>query len=431
MNKCLIVYLLLLSAFVSHAQNRGDTVNAVFSDGYGSTWFGTDYGLLRKTGNTWKAYFTKDSEPGYVNSLTNQQTTPDNTLWIGTMKGVTKATYNAAGILSAVPYHKGNTLLQSDTVNNIAVSQFNTCFFATPAGLGILLDNVWSFIKTIGDVSSAEFKSAKAMGDTIYIATHGKGVARLVQKVDGFTGASSYVKPWSALPSDDVNCVFIDSKRNQWYGTSEGLARHTSIKAKEGWDIYLTSELPNPHINAIAEDPDSNIWIGTPGGLTKLEIDSTHITITNYTSTEGLPDNHINSIYVLGNNSIWIGTDKGASYYDGTKFENVLTSAYARDFEAASGIRDHETAGNIIYTVYPNPVTSGLNITFNKALSKPTVAQIYTLSGKQLKNWIIDKNQSECYKDLNTDSGRKLVPGIYLLVIQTDSIEQATKIVVQ
>lgn len=428
MRKLLFVLGFIAFSSACFAQHPGDTVNAVFADKYGAVWLGTDYGLLRKTDNTWKAYFTKDNEPGFVKSLTPQQSGSDNLLWIGTRKGATKATYTSEGIISRMDYSKGNSGLQSDTVNDIAVGKYMSCFYATPLGLGVLANTVWSFLKTIYDVSNVEFSSVKSMGDTVYIATRGNGVARLVQKVDGTTGASSYVKPWSGLPSDDVTCVFIDSRRNQWYGTAAGLARHTSIKAKEGWDVYLTNELPDPFINAIAEDPDGNIWIGTNGGLSKLASDL--VTITTFKVAEGLPDNHINSICVLGNNSIWIGTNKGASYYDGGKFGNILTSDFAKNFEGTFGIEDDYAARNKLYEVYPNPVSSDLNIRFNRILSEPAVVQIFDLRGSLVKNWVAGKNQNEFHRDISRNSDEKLVPGIYLLVVQSSGVKQASKIVV-
>ena len=140
------------------------------------------------------------------------------------------------------------------------------------------------------------------------ISTAGKGVARLsYDEVDGFTGASAYGQPWSAINSDHVNAIAAKG-RIQWYATDAGAAMHESDYTKEGWTQYTTdSGLVDNNVVAVFVDTDNNIWYGTTNGLTV----HTGSDWYNYTEEEGLISNTINHITADMEGNIWIATPAG------------------------------------------------------------------------------------------------------------------------
>jgi hypothetical protein len=320
--------LILWSASII-AQKPGDKVLSVFVDEYNQQWFGTDKGLLRKCGDVWKAYNTQPGSPGIVNDL-ELQSMELAVIWIGTTKGIIKVNYTATEIRSAIFYDSLLTTFKSNNIRAIAFDNLSAGYFSTPAGIGVFTNAVWKFYTRLFEVFRNEFTSVKAKGDTIYFGTKGEGVARITRYLDGYTGASAYVTPWSALPGDSITCIFFDSKGHQWYGTNKGITRHIGNAAKEGWDFSLTDELPNQHVTAIAEDKQGNIWIGTRGGLVELGTDLN--IINTWLVSNGLPSDVINDIYIGKDQTLWIGTDLGASHFNGSSFSNIRTSDFTKDF---------------------------------------------------------------------------------------------------
>jgi ligand-binding sensor domain-containing protein len=329
--KICLFFIILLSASALKAQKPGDRVNSVHVDEYGCQWFGTDNGLLRKCGNAWNAYPVQPGSPGIVNDIKHRSSPSGSLLWVGTMNGIIRISYSATSVVSATRILSGTNTFLSDTIRRITFDKYASVFFATPAGIGILADATWRFINKLTDVFDNRITSATASGDTIFFGTTGEGVGRLVRSVDGYSGATSFVAPWSGLAGDNITSVFVDSKGHQWFGTDKGLTSHSKIDAKEGWDESFTGKLPDKYVSAIAEDDSGNIWIGTHGGLVRFTSGSGQ-NVSIWTVADGLPSGIINDIFVAKDGSLWIGTDMGASHYNNSRFENIRTSDFAKNF---------------------------------------------------------------------------------------------------
>ena len=324
------LFIILFFTAILNGQKPGDKVLSIFADEYGCLWFGTDKGLLRKCGDTWSAFAVQPDSPGIVNDIRHQTTPNGSVLWIGTMKGTIKINYSSSEITSASRFYSKTNSFLSDMINHITSDKYFSVFFATPAGIGILANETWKFITKITDITENKITSSMASGDTIFFGTQGEGVARLVRSVDGYSGASSFVAPWSALAGDNITCVFIDSKGHQWFGTDKGLSCHSKFDAKEGWDDSYSEKLPDQRVTAIAEDKAGCIWVGTQGGLVKFGINQPGV--AKWTTGDGLPSNRINSIFIDKDGSLWVATDLGASHFDGSMFSNIRTSDFAKNF---------------------------------------------------------------------------------------------------
>ncbi len=322
--------IILCFTAILNGQKPGDKVLSIFVDEYGCQWFGTDKGLLRKCGDMWQAFAVQPDSPGIVNDIKRQMTPDGSVIWIGTMKGTIKINYSANEVTSASRFYSKTNLFLSDIISQITSDKYFSVFFSTPAGIGILANETWKFITKITDITENKITSSMASGDTIFFGTQGEGVARLIRSVDGYSGASSFVAPWSALAGDNITCIFVDSKRHQWFGTDKGLSRHSKFDAKEGWDDSYTEKLPDQHVTAIAEDKTGKIWVGTQGGLVKFGTKLSDA--TKWTTVDGLPSNRINNIFIDKDGSLWIATDLGASHFDGSRFLNIRTSDYAKNY---------------------------------------------------------------------------------------------------
>jgi ligand-binding sensor domain-containing protein len=329
-------FFILLNSLVVLAQPPGNKVTSVFADEYGCVWFGTDHGLVRKCGEKWNAYPLQADNPGKVNDIFGSVAAEGPALWIATQEGVARLDYSSrkAGGLSF--YNASATGFPADEILKLAGDESGTLFFTTGAGIGIFSSGEWSFIDDVMDIFENQFYSIAVRNDTILLGTIGEGVGRLIGSVDGYSGASCLSAPWSALAGNNVTCIFIDSRGHRWYGSDNGLSRHSSAESKEGWDDSYTRILPDPYVTSIAEDPKGNIWVGTHNGIARIGKEKSDSKI--WTEREGLPGARINDICFDANESLWIATDNGVAKFNGTVFATFQPAAFVKVLQKYSKI---------------------------------------------------------------------------------------------
>jgi len=144
---------------------------------------------------------------------------------------------------------------------------------------------------------------------TLWIGTHGGGVARLDK--DGRWKTYSTVSTKGGLPHDLVQAVAVGADGAVWIGTEHGLARLD----KDGtWKIYTSANtdggLPHDHIMALAPRADGALWVGTEHGLARRDGNG-HWQKYTAASTKGeLPNDKVYAL-ALDADGVWIGTMGG------------------------------------------------------------------------------------------------------------------------
>lgn len=111
----------------------------------------------------------------------------------------------------------------------------------------------------------------------------------------------------SGIPSNSVRSIFVDANNKKWIGTfTGGLAVYNDTN----WTVYNTSNsmLPDDFVRSTAQESNGIIWVGTTGGLVK--IDDTTWTVYNQFNSD-LESSNIASIYIDANNTKFIGTING------------------------------------------------------------------------------------------------------------------------
>jgi AraC-like DNA-binding protein len=175
----------------------------------------------------------------------------------------------------------------------------------------------------------------------LWLGTRGKGIFQ--KKGRGFINFTSS----DGLADNLVNSIFMDSKKNLWFGTYDGVTCYNSGKFKSykttdglpGKIVYNIYEDKNHYIwiagnkgitvlkngkfakdtmidylqgvpvTCIFEDPGENVsWIGTHGaGLKRFAADK----FTSYTTTEGMTTNFIYQIFDDEKQNLWMTSDTG------------------------------------------------------------------------------------------------------------------------
>jgi len=338
------------------------------------SYFATNNGLATYDGETWTFLDENDKvTTGPINDMDFELTSYGPELWLGTNAGVNVASMPVDATSSATTYTKENTAtlfpedpdLAGDEILTVKVDGNKTRWYGTTEGLSAFRGQSWPEIDFGNHYSSNFFidnpvTSIDYTNDTAYIGTNGGGVARMIAPadVDGISGASSYEMPWSTILSNNILSVYTDG-HTQWFGSDQGVVKHTGIKAKQNWTPYdESSGLVNNTVQCITKDNNGNMWFGTRGGVSKF--DGQHF--ANYTTTEGLIDNNVLSIAVDATNTIWIGTENGLSYIDGSTVTSVN--------------KVKNPAGNL--RIYPNPAMNHITVKLPKPFSKGDLRIIST-----------------------------------------------------
>lgn len=311
----------------------GNQVNAIYITDDGLRYFATNNGLAAFDGQEWMVYNENPKvETGTINDMDFELTAYGPEFWMATDEGVNVVSLPVDATSGATRYHTGNvndlfpgdTVLKGDSVFVVKVDGNNFRWFGTQEGISVFMGDTWPEIVFGNNYAPGFFQNNRVTSidysnDTVYIGTMGGGVARMVDATaDAISGASPYEHPWSSLPSMNILAVFTDGS-DQWYGSDEGVAKHTGTKAKDNWKLYFESDgLISNTVNCITKDIDGNMWFGTPDGISSFD----GTTFTNYTTADGLVANTILSVAVDLDGSIWFGTDNGVSHFDGSGFTN-------------------------------------------------------------------------------------------------------------
>ena len=113
--------------------------------------------------------------------------------------------------------------------------------------------------------------------------------------------------------ANNVYCITSDYEQNIWIGTRSGLFQFRD----EGFVSFNKEDgLKNAFIHGIAVDKNNNVWFGTAGaGLYKYD----NKQFINYSTSNGLSGNIISGVILDSLNRLWIATDKGLCYQANNK----------------------------------------------------------------------------------------------------------------
>jgi hypothetical protein len=244
--------------------------------------------------------------------------------WIATSQGAIAASARRDNELNYINYYNtSNSGILGNNVSSIAVGPHLMRWFGTDKGISALYENKWLTPDYQSIYPQVLFKyypitamATSRLGDSLYVATEGGGVARVFKNdVDGISGASAFAK-WGPIemPSDSVYSIYIAKDGTQWIGTNKGVARHSGHNTLENWTVFNTGNgLVDNVVQSIAAEPfGNNIWFGTKGGVSVF--DGTGW--TSFTVKDGLISNNILFIMTDKNGIIYLGTENGLMTYN-------------------------------------------------------------------------------------------------------------------
>lgn len=118
------------------------------------------------------------------------------------------------------------------------------------------------------------------------------------------------------LASNNINCIFKDSKGFMWFGTGDGGVSKYDGKAFTNYNTE--SGLPNNDVRCVFEDKEGKLWFATHGGGVSIFDGKTFSSLD---EKSGLSNNRVYVISQDPSGTMWFGTwGGGLCSYNGKKF---------------------------------------------------------------------------------------------------------------
>jgi signal transduction histidine kinase/ligand-binding sensor domain-containing protein/DNA-binding response OmpR family regulator len=337
------------------------TVHALHQDALGYMWLGTQDGLDRYDGLSFRHFRHDKRDPGSISSNQIWALAEDGRgqLWAATDDGLNR--YDPASGTFATFRHDASdpSSLAGNRVRALARDGNGWLWVGTADGLSNFdpttgrAQNFRHDPAQAGSLSGSEVLSVHVDADgTVWAGTRA-GLDRLAPKARTFERFVHDPADPGALAAGAVRAIHRDRKGRLWVGTAQGLS--LLDEATRRFRSYLhdprdPSSLSAPLVRSLQEDADGRLWVGTTGGLNLLLPGERGFLRFQYDATDpdGLSNDNIFSLYNDRSGLLWIGTFTGGanlwnpyswtfghikSRSDGTSLSMDSVSAIAGDAE--------------------------------------------------------------------------------------------------
>ncbi|MCP3963310.1 MAG: response regulator [bacterium] len=260
------------------------TVNSILQDDQGFMWFGTQGGLNRYDGYSFKVYKHNPRDPASVANDWIRVLAKGNAgrLWVGT----------EGGLSSYDPATGTFTTFRHDPED--------------PKSLA-------------GDRVMAIYQDR--LGE-LWIGTKASGLDRFDPATGTFEHFRHADTDSKTLSDDRIRAINEDRMGNLWIGTEQGLniyQRGSGDFTRIVHDPKQRLSLGDNGVSAILEDHTGALWIGTYSGLDRL--DRATLTSTHYRRSPADPESpsEVRALYEDSEGRLWVGTVRGLLLYDRTQ----------------------------------------------------------------------------------------------------------------
>lgn len=345
----IILILLILSWQLCPAQSRDIRFNRLTTDQgllsssallavqdyQGFMWFGSEEGLQRYDGYSFKTYLANEHDTTSLSSSYIQEILEDSrhNLWIGTLDG---------GLCWYDRAHDRFIRFQHDAANQKSlISNFvqvlyedaNETIYIGTAGNGVSAFKIPNRVTSELQFTNYPFPSAIALETNrwvgaiaetpqgLLLAINGSGVRRLN------TSTGTFAPVLADSVDSRPQCLLYDSRERLWIGTwQSGLyvidKRHGKIFHHQAGN--KPGYLSHNQLYKLVEDKEGNIWIATDNGLNLLPHHKDPFQSAPFTTFKHDPfdnfsllANSIKDVYIDRQNRLWVATYFGGiNLYD-------------------------------------------------------------------------------------------------------------------
>lgn len=257
------------------------SVRCILQDGRGFMWMGTEDGLNKFDGYSFKVYKpvhgdTNSISSNFIRCLCESRS---GNLWIGTNGGGLNIFDRDSGTFTRHRHRPGDdTSMSSDIIRSIVEDR----------------------------------------SGVFWIGTDGGGLDRFDPATDAFTHYRHDPRDPHSLSDDHVLVIYEDRDETLWIGTRTGglnrFDRYAETFTRFRHDPADPTSIGPGFVQAICQDRAGNLWVGTNGGgLNRFDPRSERFVHYRHDPDDpaSLSDDRIWSLYIDRMGILWIGTDVG------------------------------------------------------------------------------------------------------------------------
>ncbi len=304
----------------------------VVQDHKGFLWIGTETGLNRFDGYTFKIYLEDRAQPralvnNYVWCLLVDKS---GVLWVGTDSGLSRYASDTDDFINFRHNPADANSLSNNRIFALYEDRSGFIWIATDDGLNRLDPKTETFTRFQagnGSSSGLSHGSVKAIlqdrNGVLWAGTDGGGLNRWNEQKAAFEPFRHKASDPRSLGDDAVLSLTEDTDGNLWVGTRNGLDK--TGPGRDGFvhyrhDFLDPSSLSGDTINAVFQDESGTIWIGTnEGGVNRYlpNEDAFWAYRHEESNTASLSGDRILSIMEDNSGNLWFGTyGAGLSKYN-------------------------------------------------------------------------------------------------------------------
>jgi ligand-binding sensor domain-containing protein/serine phosphatase RsbU (regulator of sigma subunit) len=297
-------------------------INVVFQDSIGFLWIGTQDGLNKYDGYSFKPF---RNQPNDTNSLSNNfirsiDEDQQGNLWIATNDGLNQLDRKTGFFKTYTISSEDTSFARDQRIYTVLAGQNGQVWFRTETGLHCLdtqtesirhYKHYYDRFTTFSGMPN--FNMLEDREGRKWISTK-DGLQVFDPEMETFTQYRHDPEDEFSLSSSTVRAIFEDSRGNIWIGTNAGLNIYQAesdrfIRIKSPDHFNTRSQI----VNCMYEDTRGVLWVGTEMGYYRMNADHTHLDY----HTSILADNKViqissvNSIFEDHSNIMWFGTFEG------------------------------------------------------------------------------------------------------------------------
>lgn len=329
-----------------------NTIYAIHRDTYGFLWLGTEDGLTRFDGSSYKAYrYDANAEHGLqTNHITSLCEDSKGRIWIGTNGGGLSyydrnldQIYTYTRTPENKPMSTAITALTTDKNGNVWVCSYGAVFVINVQDLGEPCSREYDEIQKIfsGKVSRYVYKDQQG---GMWVSAEGS-VYHFNEDLRKVKRYELLTQPSIKGTTIEITSIVEDMSGRIWVGSIDGLSYldKNALSFTKFDDPTTSGTGSSRMIYALAVDGKGGLWVGTDNGLDVIHTGdfTTRTFLPQPMNIRSLSHKSIRSIYVDDFGIYWVGTFQGGlSKYD--------TNLSQFNLKSVDVLRDHSSGKNMI-----------------------------------------------------------------------------------
>lgn len=308
------------------------TVPVTLQDRFGFLWIGTEDGLNRYDGYTFKIFRPDMNNPDSISDrwITSLYEDSQGYLWIGTRQGGLNRYDFETGKFT---YYLNNPLdqesISSNYVTAILENEKGELWIGTNVGLNILDRQTGTFKHFYSDPEDSSTISSNLVTTLfedsrgiLWIGTEDGKLNRFNSATDSFLSYATNPRNESVTRGDSIRGIVEDRNGDLWVASYRGLHRFEPGENTFSHYRYSKNNLSSLTSNMVLSlyyDRSETLWIGTDNGLDRFDPKTDGFVHYQHNASDptSLDSNIILSIYEDRGGVLWIGTfDGGLNKYN-------------------------------------------------------------------------------------------------------------------